>query len=117
MTAAAWRPVPGWEGYEVSDDGRVRSWRMHGFAVGRRAVEPRVLAPWLQEGYRRVHLCAGRRRRRSSAVGALVLEAFSSPRPAGHEARHRNRVKADDHLENLAWRPRERRRRLEQAVA
>jgi hypothetical protein len=114
--SAEWRPIPEWPNYEASSDGHVRSWRVRGFGLGRRAAEPRVFAPWPQAGYRRVHLCAGGGRRRSCAVGPLALAAFAGPRPAGHEARRLNRLKTDDRLSNLAWRPRERRRRRE-AVA
>jgi len=111
--SAEWRPVPEWPGYEVSSDGRVRSWRSTGFGVKRGRAAPLVLKAWRQaSGYRYVHLCSGGLRR-SCAVGSLVLAAFAGPRPAGHEARRRNRVKTDDQLWNLAWRPRGRRRRLE----
>lgn len=55
-----WRPIPGFQGYDVSSLGRVRSWR----GAGRRASsEPRVMSGKSNNGYREVLLsCAGKRR-------------------------------------------------------
>jgi hypothetical protein len=49
-----WRAVPGYEGqYEVSDQGRVRSWRNFGAASDRPRVVPLMLRPTTtRDGYR-----------------------------------------------------------------
>lgn len=97
MTAEEWRPIPGAIGYEVSDQGQVRSYR--------RGAPPggRVLNPTISEGYyvACIHYADKWQTRR---VHQLVLEAFIGPRPEGTTgARHLNDVKTDNRLTNLAY--------------
>ena len=98
---AEWRPIPGYEGrYDVSDDGRVRSyWRQPW-----RSTPQRILRPMLETkaGYPAVVLCDGQTKRRIR-IHRLVLEAFVGPRPAGLGARHLNGNPADCRLSNLVW--------------
>lgn len=96
-----WRVTPRYKGYEVSDQGRVRSLR--------RPV-PKVLQPRPNsKGYLCVHLATlpiGQGKRgvqRSELVHALVLEAFREARPAGSQARHLNGNQTDNRLLNLTW--------------
>lgn len=94
-----WLSVPGHDGYEVSDLGRVRSWR------GRwRRTEPRLLRQSERNGYMRVSLydldgasCS------SQSVHALVALAFHGPRPEGNEVRHLNGDRYDNRLSNVAY--------------
>lgn len=88
----AWRPVPGFPGYEISDAGNVRD------GAGRllRAVRNeggyyRVLLLGDRPVYRRVHV--------------LVLEAFVGPRPSPrhHAAHGPDRRKSNNRLTNLRW--------------
>lgn len=70
-----WKPIPGWEGYEVSDLGRVRSYRRSGRGKGF-ASEPRLLKLMLdRDGYLRVMLSVNANRKRRG-VHQLVAEAF-----------------------------------------
>lgn len=101
MTAEAWRAVPDWPGYEVSDSGRVRS-----LDPRQRCAEPRVLRLRTDRTeYVTVDLHRGARRQQAR-VHRLVLLAFVGPCPPGHEAAHRNGVRSDNRLGNLAWRTR-----------
>lgn len=95
-----WKPVVGFEGYEVSTLGRVRSFRNR---HGRRA-EPRLLKPGaMSKGYLLVVLRDGENSH-SRCVHRLVLEAFIGPRPPGVEARHVNdRDPNNNCLSNLVW--------------
>lgn len=94
ITEETWRPIPGIEGYEASDHGRVRS-LLRG--------TPRVLVGTVGPcGYLTVGVqIAGRRRVRR--VGSLVALAWIGPRPEGSRVRRLNGVTTDDRPENLAY--------------
>lgn len=94
MKNEAWRFIPGWPGYVVSDQGRV---------VSLRNKEPVVLkgSPG-KNGYPRVSLRNGGATKYRN-VHSLVMEAFVGPRPEGKEVRHLNGVSSDARLENLAY--------------
>jgi hypothetical protein len=76
LPSEKWRPVVGFDGYDVSNMGRVRSRRFTGGEVAPRMLTPSRLAP---SGYLRVFLTRGRRVPRY--VHHLVLEAFVGPSP------------------------------------
>lgn len=104
--SAKWRPIPGYDGYEVSSDGEVHSrWIVGGHHHrGRRlGDEWRLLRGWVSvQGYRKVTLVAGDASR-TRPVHILVAEAFHGPRPTGLEVRHLNGVKLDCRAVNLQW--------------
>lgn len=85
----AWRAIPGFPGYEASDQGRVRSARG-------------VLKPWLSNGYSIVGL---RQTGRTVKVNVhrLILLAFHGKPGPKMDARHLNGDKSDNRLINLAW--------------
>src|SRR5208282_3158401 len=93
-----WTKIAGYENYEASDQGRVRS------------------VPHVD---RRGHRCKGqilkamgkpcqvqpliRGRMVTRTVGSLILRAFVGPPPHGHLARHLDADYWNNRLENLAW--------------
>lgn len=86
-----WKPAI-MAGYEVSDQGNVRSLL---------SGTPRPLrARPNHDGYMEVGLSPGRK---FYGVHTLVLVAFVSPRPDRHQAAHLNGVRSDNRLANLAW--------------
>lgn len=95
-----WKPVVGYEGYEVSSLGRVRSiglrvWngKVHYWKPGR------ILLPGLaSNGYYTVAL-----RGKSRTVHSLVADAFLGLRPAGMEVRHLDGKRANCSRTNLAY--------------
>lgn len=90
-----WLPIARPAGYEVSDEGRVRS-----FKWGR----PKILSPsTTPEGYRNVSLYDGAQGRRNARVHVLVLETFTGPRPEGQDARHLDGDPGNNALTNLKW--------------
>ncbi|MEU1200162.1 NUMOD4 domain-containing protein [Streptomyces sp. NPDC005813] len=85
-----WRAVPGWSGYFVSDEGRVRG------------KSGRILKPWSNgTGYVQVSLLRPGRRRTVS-VHRLVLEVFVGAGRALQGA-HGNGDSTDNRLANLRW--------------
>jgi len=99
-----WKAIPGWQGYEVSDAGVVRSIpRVVEHAKGPTARAGKVLRQSLERGkYARVYL-QNQGRKRTAKVHHLVLEAFVGPCPAGLEARHLNGASLDNRVRNLTW--------------
>ncbi len=92
-----WVPVPGTTGYEISDQGRIRSYRT---AQGHPSDTPRLLSPGNSRGY--LHVKLGRDRP-NVKIHILALEVFEGPRPAGTVARHLNGDSTDNRLSNLRW--------------
>jgi hypothetical protein len=92
-----WRPIPGFDGYEVSNLGRVVSYRRR---------RPVLLNPRTRESG---HLAVGLRvnpsdfNPKTRLVHQLVMEAFVGPCPEGLEVCHNNGNPADNVLSNLRY--------------
>lgn len=91
----SWRRVIGHPDYEVSDRGRVRSYK-----AWRGMPTPRLMAQTLGTGGYPVVNMDGFP---AWGVHKLVLEAFAGPRPHGAVARHLDGDRANNNLWNLAW--------------
>lgn len=88
-----WRPVVGFPGYEISDQGDVRSLRR----------KPRILARRCgSRGYPQINMMLDGRWI-TKHVHRLVLEAFVGPCPDDHEAAHLDGNQENSTLGNLAW--------------
>ena len=101
--AEQWLPVPGFNGYEVSNFGKVRS--LDRWVSAKDNRKPRFwagqeLTPGTSNasGHLRVVL-----NRRSYYVHRLVLTAFVGPCPEGMEACHNDGNPRNNALENLRW--------------
>lgn len=95
-----WKEVDGHPLYEVSDQGRVRSWNGMGRASVTRARKPRVLSRKpARDGRVTVTLGRGNFFR----VSELVCEAFHGSRPDGMECCHNNGKPWDNRASNLRW--------------
>lgn len=88
-----WRPVVGFEGfYEVSSEGRVRSFR--------RGANGRLLRPGISSNdYPTVALGRGN----SRTVHSLVAAAFIGPCPEGEEVRHHDNDRRNPRATNLRY--------------
>lgn len=102
-----WRPVAGYGGaYEVSDRGRVRSYRTtKGFPKGSSGLGPvpKLLDQHPHHGYLTVLLTRDDRSRSYPFVHGLVAAAFIGPKPAGAQVNHRDGVKTRNEVENLEY--------------
>lgn len=104
-----WRPILGWDGYEVSDLGRVRSWKWP--SKGRQWIENREREPRLivtgqerPEKYIRAQLSSRDRGVKKESVHVLVLEAFVGLRPSpDHQGSHWDGNRFNNRLSNLRW--------------
>jgi hypothetical protein len=99
-----WKDIQGHPGYQVSDQGRVRTCRNRaGWATP--AAWRLVGGSVTRHGYVEVTFPVnGRQGRVRKKVHHLVLEAFVGPRPPGMETRHSpDRDRANNRLSNLAW--------------
>lgn len=92
-----WRPVIGFDGYEVSNLGRIMSFRRH--------VRPYLMRGALKspDGYRMVQLRDGISGGRLRLVHCLVAEAFIGPRPEGSQVRHLDGDKSNNIVSNLTY--------------
>lgn len=98
-----WKPIPGFDNYEVSDRGNVRSWRVIGSNIGRLRQEPRLLR--LSDngnGYKVVKLrLAGKIK--TLYVHRLVAEQFIDNPMNLPEVNHRDEDKSNNKADNLEW--------------
>lgn len=100
--AEEWRSLAplGFPGYDVSSLGLVRSYKKkagHGWIIA--DAPQRILRQTTEGGgYPQVTLS-----NTATTVHVLVLRAFAGERPAGHDAHHRNGIRADHRLSNLEW--------------
>jgi hypothetical protein len=101
-----WRPVVGWEGYEISSLGRLRSYRRPGKGCGSLEVQPKLRKPVTdQDGYKRAVLSAGKvKPKKIRGIHQLVAEAFLPDQHfEGAIVLHNNGSPADNRVENLRW--------------
>lgn len=97
-----YRPLPGFTGYRVGDDGSIWSRKLIG-PSGQLGKRWRKLRPAKgPDGYLKVTLsCAGRQRTKN--VHSLILLAFVGARPQGGCCCHHNGLRDDNRLTNLTW--------------
>lgn len=90
-----WKPIPGYPDYEVSDWGRVRSYK----GLGR----PRILKPFInKEGYT-IFSLSSPGQPKSIGLHRLLMMAFVGPCPEGQEVCHNDGNPANNRLDNLRY--------------
>lgn len=91
-----WKPIPEYPGYEVSNNGGLRSYR--------RYTTPRMLHPGLDPwGRPQTRLRHASGAFRTVAVHALVAAAFLGPRPPRYTINHKDGVRTNNHVDNLEY--------------
>lgn len=102
-----WKNIPSYPGYEVSDNGEVRSWHpRNGKGSYKTTKNPTVLTPnrFVDSNYLRVALkCPKEGKHMTKRVHHLVLEAFIGPKPNGFVVMHLNDDTTDNRLSNLKY--------------
>lgn len=103
-----WMSIPGFDGYEASSLGRVRSWIKKGRKTTQKYLsQPIVMAHHVHgvSGYATVSLIApGRRKGLTRTVHSLVCETFHGPRPDGCVVRHfPDNDRLNCRADNLSW--------------
>ena len=88
------KPIQDFEGYTITDDGKVISYKMR---------EPRVMKTWVQKsGYENIKLCKNNKTYHF-LIHRLVATHFI-PNPNNlPEINHKNKNRSDNRVENLEW--------------
>ena len=95
-----WKDIPNYEGYQVSNLGRVKSLERID-ARGNRLLKEKILKPQINDsGYYRIQL-QKQSIKKTCRVHRLVWEAFNGQIPEGLQVNHINEVKTDNRLSNL----------------
>lgn len=92
-----WKDIEGYPGYEISNLGRVMSYK---------GKTPRIMkGQFSNSGYQRLLLNKGRKPpiRKHHSIHRLVAQAFISNPESKPEVNHKNGVKANNKVENLEW--------------
>ncbi len=79
MSSEEWRPIPGFDGYEVSDKGRVRSYLSPRKGKSLRS-EPRIKKIWIDRSGRDCVTLATPLGARERSIDALLRLAFGEDR-------------------------------------
>lgn len=97
-----WRSIDSYDGYEVSNLGRVRSWWKTQRHRRTRRDSPVVLSGTMNGRYRRFCISVNGRMSYKFAHH-VVAEAFHGHRPTGMWVLHRNGDTTDNRADNLYW--------------
>lgn len=96
-----WKVIPGWEDYEVSNLGRIRSLDRVD-SLGRH-LRGKLRPPCVNTGgYLQVGLSRNGRRTKQ-LIHRLVMLAFIGPPPPGQDVCHGDGTRTNNHLDNLRY--------------
>ena len=98
MTDEIWKPISGFEGYFISNKGRVKSMRRN-----RELILKQYISSW--SPYKFVTLTKDWKtnKRKTRYIHKLVLTAFVQERPDGMECCHKDGNPLNNNLDNLRW--------------
>lgn len=97
-----WKKIDGFSYYEVSNFGKIRSWKGRG-QYGKKLSEPILKKTFVGiDGYPFVKLQQNGKRT-NYRIHKLVLEAFVGKRPNRMQARHLDGNRSNNDINNLKW--------------
>lgn len=96
-----WKDIPGFDGYQVSDCGRIRG--VDRTLTDGRTWQGKILKT--HENHRGYVYVTIRKDGRAAPaqVHRLVLKAFKGPCPTGMEAAHNDGIPNNNNIQNLRW--------------
>ena len=95
-----WKCIDGWDGYEINQNGEVRSYRNN---YGNIIKIPHIIKPQLNNnGYYTVHLHS-KTKRKILTVHRLVAITYIPNPNKKPQVNHKNGIKTDNRIENLEW--------------
>lgn len=100
MSDEKWIPIIDWPGYDVSNLGRVRSWRN---TRGRTLNYPVIKKQTTTKSGHKVVSLSGDGRSKAFHVHRLVLESFVGRAAEGFECGHRDGNGFNNNLNNIRW--------------
>ena len=104
MEIEEWRKLPEHPAYEVSNLGRVRSWKRRSCDPLRGPSRPRIITPKNLNAHGHKFFEAWDSGKRFKyPIHPTVLRLFVRPKREGEQALHRNGVPDDNRVENLYW--------------
>lgn len=98
-----WKPIAGCSGYEISNQGRVRSYLTMGRGSQISPTPQRITKLINRENRYMIATLRIKGKYKSFYIHRLVLEAFVGPCPDGLEACHNDGDNFNNHLSNLRW--------------
>lgn len=102
MSEIVWRKVVGFDGYEISEFGDLRSYRDNSGKIRGNVV--RVIKPYISKhGYKRATITHGHGHTTTKFIHTIVAEAFIGERPTGMQVCHCDCDKNNNHFSNLRY--------------
>lgn len=103
VESETWKKIQGFERYEVSTHGEIRSlWFKNGKTESKRETPKKLRLRESHNGYLRTTVF-NNGKPKSFNVHVVVLEAFVSKRPKGMQACHKDNDRKNNKLNNLRW--------------
>jgi hypothetical protein len=99
-----WKPIPGWEGYFASNQGRIK--RAAFISTDGKKISEHIVKPQLNKntGYIHINLYSNKDRKcHSHLLHRIIANVFIDNPDNLEQIKHKNKIKTDNRVENLEW--------------